>query len=68
MNLEMQRGLGIATLKARADCCDACRILVSIRNMMADELEAEPLTPQPAPAPFDLAAKFEEAGFTPAHA
>lgn len=68
MNLEMQRGLGIATLKARADCCASCRILVDIRNMMADELEATPLVPTPPPAAVDLDRVFEEAGFTPAHA
>lgn len=68
MNSEMQRGLGVATLKAKADCCDACRILVAIRNMMADELETAPLTPKPAPVPLNLDAQFEAAGFTPAHA
>lgn len=65
---DLKRGLGIAILSARKDCCDACRALVAIREATAramtlgggppEPTPAEPAGkdfPPPAPAPEPLA-------------
>lgn len=67
MNPDAKRSLGIALLKARADCCDCCRALVYVRERMAEDMNAEP--PQPESPVSDLLTEaFANAGFTPAGA
>ena len=60
---EARRGFGLALLKAKPECCDVCRALVSLRDYLADqmlqadaasastlEVDGEPREPAVAPA------------------
>ncbi len=45
---DLQRGLGVAILKARAGCCPSCDFLAGLRDQLAGQLAGSaPFQPQP---------------------
>ena len=46
---DVKRTLSAAILLARADCCDVCRALIRVRDVIPDEAPPEPTPISAAP-------------------